>query len=385
MSCTNDFTLTKGIDNIFTFTIKQSGTTLPIEIIDNKINKLTSITPEVTYVPYQAEVAYVPAKAEVLASPGQEYIPTVEGKVEKYNVYANALLSGSTYELQINSTTIAVLYSSVTYSDKYEYLIAIKNAINASAVNTVVVAVVDANILKISGLVDGVSYTLNGSDILTITEIQLAQTAVVGQPYIAPIEYAPAVAEVSYSAAVEPHYLATNTPLTVDITELLTGLSIVKIEIQPEVSINSLEVGAVAINLVNNWYDIGTSTDFVVTPVTNNEELSEALPSISLKVRVTLVNTVDTFNLKLFSLDLGEIALEIDATPTANGSVINIVDALGGKIEVVFNKDDLANLVAEKGTKVDRYYPKPSYSMIIDCNTYNNGRFPTKLDYVFVE
>lgn len=161
MNCADRFVITKGVDNTFVFTIKQNGSTLPMEIVDNQITKHISITPTVTYVPYKPEVKYVPAKAEVQASPGQEYIPTVEGKVEKYSVYANALVSGTTYELQINSTTIAVPYNSSTYSDKYEYLIAIKNAINTSAVKTIVVATVDSNILKIEGLTEGQSYTVN--------------------------------------------------------------------------------------------------------------------------------------------------------------------------------------------------------------------------------
>jgi len=171
-------------------------------------------------VPYQPEVKYVPAKAEVQASPGQEYIPSVEGKVEKYSVYANALVSGTTYELQINSTTISVPYNSNTYSDKYEYLIAIKNAINTSAVKTIVVATVDSNILKIEGLTEGQSYTVNGSNTFTITETQTAQTAVAGQPYVAPVEYSPAVDEVPYSAEVDPHYLATNDTISVDIKNI---------------------------------------------------------------------------------------------------------------------------------------------------------------------
>lgn len=385
MSCVDKTVITKGVDNVFVFTIKQNGSTLPMEIVDNQITKYTSITPTVIYVPYQPEVKYVPAKAEVQASPGQEYIPSVEGKVEKYTVYANALVSGTTYELQINSTTIAVLYNSTTYSDKYEYLIAIKNAINASAVKTIVVATVDANILKIEGLNKGQSYIVNGSNTFTITEIQTAQTAVVGQPYIAPIEYSPAVAEVPYSAEVNPHYLATNDPINVDISELVNGLAISKIEVQPEISINSIVVGVDTIQLVNNWYDIGTATEFIVTPVTHTDKLEDVLPDISLKLRITLVDTVDKFTAKLVKLETGELVLEVDEVPTVNGSKLEIKDAENGKIELTLAKEDLTILTTDRGPKVDRYYLRPNYSLIIYCDTFNNGKFSAKIPYIYVE
>jgi hypothetical protein len=385
MNCADKFVITKGVDNTFVFTIKQNGSTLPMEIVDNQITKFTSITPTVTYVPYQPEVKYVPAKAEVQASPGQEYIPSVEGKVEKYSVYANALVSGTTYELQINSTTISVPYNSNTYSDKYEYLIAIKNAINTSAVKTIVVATVDSNILKIEGLTEGQSYTVNGSNTFTITETQTAQTAVAGQPYVAPVEYSPAVDEVPYSAEVDPHYLATNDTISVDISELVNGLTVAKIEVQPETSVSKIAVGVDTIQLVNNWYDIGTASEFMVTPVANTDKLEDVLPDIRLKLRITLIDTVDKFTAKLVKLETGELELEVDEAPTANGSKLEIKDAENGNIELTLAKEDLTALDADRGPKVDRYYLRPNYSLIVYCDTFNNGKFSAKIPYVYVE
>lgn len=386
MACTDKFTITKGVDNTFVFTIKQTGTTLPMEIVNNEINKEVSIVPTVTYVPYKAEVAYVAPKAEVPANPGQAYIPTVVGKVEKYNVYVNVLVDATTYELQINSTPIAVPYTKVAYPDKYEYLIALKNAINANAtINTIVVAIVDENILQISGLVNGQSYTVNGSDTFTITKTQKAQTAVVGQPYIAPTEYSPAVIEVPYQAEVQPHYTADNTAIAVDLASIVSGLSIVKIEVQPEVTIADLKVGAVSKPLVNNWYDIGTATAFTVTPVTVAGELSEPLLAILLRIKLTLNNTVDTFNAKLVELETNATTLELSAVPTANGSKLTINDALSGKIELVLTEDDISTLVVDRGPKVDRYYARPTYKMVIECNTVNNGEFLATIPYVYVE
>lgn len=386
MACTDKFTITKGVDNTFVFTIKQTGTTLPMEIVNNKINKELSIVPAVTYVPYQAEVAYVAPKAEVQASAGQVYIPTVVGKVEKYNVYANVLVDSTTYELQINSTTISVPYTKVAYPDKYEYLIALKNAINANAtINTIVVAIVDENILQISGLVNGQSYTINGSDTFTITETQKAQTAVAGQPYIAPTEYSPAVVEVPYQAEVQPHYTADYTAIVVDLASIVSGLNIVKIEVQPEVTIADLKVGAVSKPLVNSWYDIGTATAFTVTPVTVTGKLSQPLPAILLRIRLTLTGTVDTFDAKLITLETGEIVLELGAVATANGSKLTIKNEASGKIELLLTEADIDGLIVDKGPKVDRYYARPSYKMVIECNTVNNGEFLATIPYVYVE
>lgn len=385
MSCVDKTIITKGVDNVFRFTIKQNGSTSPMVIVDTQITKYTSITPTVTYVPYKPEVKYVAPKAEVQAKPGQEYIPSVEGKVEKYTVYANALVSGTTYELQINSTTIAVPYNSNTYKDKYQYLIAIKNAINVSAVKTMVVATVDSNILKINGLLDGQSFTVNGSNTFTITEIQTAQTAVAGQPYLAPVEYSPAVAEVVYSPEVDPYYLATNDTLNVDITELVNGLEIAKIEVQPNRAVNKIAVGANTIQLVNDWYDIGTATEFKVTPVTSTDKLEDVLPSISLKLRISLVNAVDSFSAKLFELETGDLVLDLDKTPTANGSKLEVKDSENGKLELTLAKEDLTTLIADRGPKVDRYYLRPNYSLVIYCDTFNNGKFSAKIPYVYVE
>lgn len=387
MSCIEDkFTITKGVDNTFVFTIKPNGSTLPIEIVNNEINKETSFTPGVTYVPYQPEVLYVAPKAEVQASSGQEYIPTIEGKVEKYNIYSNSLVDNTVYEIQINSITTSIQYLEATYSDEYEYLIALKNAINANgAINTIVTATVDENILKIKGINEGAGYTVNGSTAFTITETQTAVTAVTGQSYIAPTEYSPAVAEVLHVDEVDPHYFATNAVQTIDIAELVDGLTVTKIEVQPEITIDSLEVANVSKPLVNGWYDIGTDTEFEVTPVVNNSKLEEVLPKIALRVKITLSGTVDTFSAKLINLETNEVSLEVTQSATPNGSKISIASTLNGKIELLLTEEDVAELVSEKGDKVDRYYVKPTHRMVIVCNTLNNGNFLAKIPDIYVE
>ena len=239
MACTDKFTITKGVDNTFVFTIKQTGTTLPMEIVNNKINKKLSIVPAVTYVPYQAKV--------------------------------------------------------------------------------------------------------------------------------------------------QPHYTADNTAISVDLASMVSGLSIVKIEVQPEVTIADLKVGAVSKPLVNSWYDIGTATAFTVTPVTVTGELSEPLPAILLRIRLTLTGTVDTFDAKLITLETGEIVLELGAIATVNGSKLTIKDATSGRIELLLTEADIAELIVDKGPKVDRYYARPSYKMVIECNTINNGEFLATIPYVYVE
>lgn len=387
MSCVSDFTINKGVDNIFTFVIKQTGTTMPMEIVNNEIRKTKSITPVTSYVPYVPEVKYVPAKPAVTAHPGQEYIPTVEGKTENYHIFANGLNTGKTYSIQINTIVISLAYNSATHVNKYDYLNALRNLINANAtISALLTATVDENILKLTGKTKGTSYTVNGSDAFTIVEVQTAVQAVAGQSYIAPREYSPAVPEVPYRPAIDPHYIATNQALSVDLTDLLNGLNIQKIEIQPEVAVKSVKVGNTTINLVNGWYNLQTSKIFTVTPIENTDKLDKPLPSIELRIKVTLTDTIDKFYLKLFDIENGEMVLAIDSIDeTVNGSKIEIEDAANGKIQVILKKEDVENLEVERGDKVDRYYLRPNYRLLIDCDTVNNGMFSAKLDYIYVE
>ena len=87
-----------------------------------------------------------------------------------------------------------------------------------------------------------------------------------------------------------------------------------------------------------------------------------------------VITNTDTFVVKLLKLSDDSVV----ATPT-----VSIYDAQNGKIKVVFG--DVSGLVRETGDKADRYYSKPVYKLLIDCNTTNNGKFVAKVDKVYIE
>jgi hypothetical protein len=89
------------------------------------------------------------------------------------------------------------------------------------------------------------------------------------------------------------------------------------------------------------------------------------------------ITVTDTFTPTLINLETG-------ATVTI-GITTTTYNALGGIIKLVFNTTDVNALIAARGAKVDRYYLKPVYKLLIDCNTTNNGKFIAKLPEVYVE
>lgn len=374
----NKFVISTLIDNEFIITIKQTGTTLPMEIVNNEVNRLINITPTVDYTPYTPAVEYVAPKDEVLAVAGQEYIASVEGKTENYVLTVGTLVDNTTYDIVVNSTTYSLLYTTASYPDKYDYLIALKDLINAGATNTITTGVVDSNNLYLNGVAEGVGYTVNSSDVFYINETQTAVAPVVGQEYIAAVEYQAAVTEVPYVAAIEAHYKATNDPIAVDLTSLLSDLTgITKIEIQPEVTVASVVNDSGTVPLVNSWYDIGVDQTITITPVTNTANLVNPLPDIELKIKVTLSNTIDTFTATLVN--------SLDNINTGVVITTAIEDAANGKVKLSIPAAEAQKLTREVGAKEDRYYLKPNYKLLMNCNTLNNGNFIAKIDNVYVD
>lgn len=84
----------------------------------------------------------------------------------------------------------------------------------------------------------------------------------------------------------------------------------------------------------------------------------------------------DTFNAKLVKL--------VDNSTVLSKS-LSIEDALNGKVSLTISSGDTSSLAREVGDKVDRYYIKPLYKLIIDCNTENNGKFIAKIAEVYVD
>lgn len=86
--------------------------------------------------------------------------------------------------------------------------------------------------------------------------------------------------------------------------------------------------------------------------------------------------TGDTFVAKLYKLADDSLALTIDAV---------ITDMLSGKIKVTIPAASTTDLEKDRADKVDRYYTRPTYRMILDCDTENNGKFIAKICEVWVD
>lgn len=90
-----------------------------------------------------------------------------------------------------------------------------------------------------------------------------------------------------------------------------------------------------------------------------------------------LIEVGDTFVADLVSLESDEVVIA--------GRALTIADAANGKVQLDYTKEEVSPLVSEKGSKVDRYYLRPSYKLVIDCSTNNNGEFVAKVPEVYVD
>ena len=87
------------------------------------------------------------------------------------------------------------------------------------------------------------------------------------------------------------------------------------------------------------------------------------------------IDANDTFVSTLVALD-GTNSLDVPTVAT---------DLQNGQITLTVSKATADTLISKKGDAVDLYYAKPTYRLIIDCNTLNNGKFLAKIPFVYVE
>lgn len=85
----------------------------------------------------------------------------------------------------------------------------------------------------------------------------------------------------------------------------------------------------------------------------------------------------DTFYADLVSLETGIAIIE--------NKPLTVIDALNGKVELALTEAEVAPLVSERGSKVDRYYLRPTYKLVLNCSTANNGDFIAKVSEVYVD
>lgn len=88
----------------------------------------------------------------------------------------------------------------------------------------------------------------------------------------------------------------------------------------------------------------------------------------------------DTFTAYLISLADDAVVLTL-----TEGNGIEAAANPNGQITINISQAQADTLVSEKGSKVDRYYLLPTYRLMIDCNTVNNGAFIVKVPEVYVE
>lgn len=92
-----------------------------------------------------------------------------------------------------------------------------------------------------------------------------------------------------------------------------------------------------------------------------------------------IVEGTDTFVASLLPLNPS------DTTTGIKNRTLTVTSATDGKVSLVLTSSDVSNLVSDKGSKVDRFYGRPSYKLIIECNTQNNGNFIAKVPEVYVD
>lgn len=124
------------------------------------------------------------------------------------------------------------------------------------------------------------------------------------------------------------------------------------------------------------------SNRFVVNKGTNNEFIIKIKQNSS--TMPMEISGTDTFFVKFYNLETKELELSIDMTAGSDGQV-SVYNAHNGQILIVLKDTAIADMVSERGDKVDKYYLKPTYRMVIDCNTANNGNFTAKINSVYVQ
>lgn len=383
MSCdATRFTITKGVDNTFVFTIKANGSTLPMEIADSSYTTTVSATPVVTFTPAVEEVIGVD---EVLAVEEVAYVASQDEVLATNYLYSSdlptfAVGSGNTevFSFTINTVTYSYTHTETpTYTDKLDLLLAFNAVINGGTATgitksgtgspTGLASYANLNRLYITATED---YTLNSTSNIYLMAVSTYSAAVAEVEYVAPVAY---VAPVTAVAPVAAYYTATNEAITVSFADLLpTNFSISEAVVTPSIPIAGI-TGATA---VDGSYNIGANTSFEFTPVETLDSLASPLPSITFTIVVTVANP-DMFTADLIALSDRSVAL--------NDIPLTVENASSGRVQLIISSAQTDLLVSSRGAKTDRYYISPTYSLVISCSTAVNGDFVAKVAEVYVD
>ena len=121
------------------------------------------------------------------------------------------------------------------------------------------------------------------------------------------------------------------------------------------------------------------SNRFVINKGMNNEFIITIKQNDSTLPMV--IESTDTFTVNFYNLETQKIEVSVS---TADGKV-TVYDDANGQILISLTEDEVSAMVSERGDKVDKYYLKPTYRMVIDCDTVNNGKFTAKINSVYVQ
>ena len=126
------------------------------------------------------------------------------------------------------------------------------------------------------------------------------------------------------------------------------------------------------------------NTNFTITKGIKNEFIVTIKKDNSLLPLV--IDSSDTFSLKLINRDSEIVEYTINSIDDTNiNGFISIDDANNGKIKIIMESAMTSLLIKERGHKADRYYLKPTYKLLLECNTLNNGVFPVVVHDVYVD
>lgn len=98
-----------------------------------------------------------------------------------------------------------------------------------------------------------------------------------------------------------------------------------------------------------------------------------------------VIKDTDTFKLSLINQDTEQTEFELDMDNQDPNGYIAIHNNVNGQIKIVMNKVMTDRLEKERGPKEDRYYLKPTYRILLEGNTTNNGYQVSKLNNVYID
>ena len=124
-------------------------------------------------------------------------------------------------------------------------------------------------------------------------------------------------------------------------------------------------------------------TDFTISKGLSNEFIFSIKQNDSLLPMI--IDPTDSFKLMLFNLETDLLEVTLYSTHSISDGEITIHNASNGQIKVIMTEVLSNRLKKDRGTKADRYYLKPTYRLIIEGDTVNNGKMISKIDRVFVD